>query len=481
MVNADTLHRIRVYSAEAEWVAHSAIHVGSGESSSAAAPDSLLVRRHNGHFFVPAASWIGAARAALALSQLGSATFSMGLAEEPEPLRLLFGGGEKEGLKQSFASLLTAADAPALNDPLPALRDGVRIDAKSGLAFSDKDGGAKFQLEVLPAGTRFRLRFALNIPAVIPLGLTEDQLCSQFRALLEGFSSAGISIGARTRRGYGRGSVANWAIQRFDLQTPAGFVAWLKRAHGDPLPLQKLGTLPSMDKNQGLEITISLRLITSLLVRSGGGAPAEPDAVHLTENGTPVLPGTSIAGALRSRCRRIALSLLPEAHADELIVAMFGPLKKEGERTALRASRVWVHEAQVHDVYHAVHTRVSIDRFTQGALDTRLFDEAPLWPKRTVDGHLRDLRIRLMPLPCQDERASALLLLAVKDLWLGDLALGGGAAVGRGVWNGIRATVSHPQLGTILMSNPNPSSPSDVRIEGAGLATLNRWCEQWTQ
>ena len=84
--------------------------------------------------------------------------------------------------------------------------------------------------------------------------------------------------------------------------------------------------------------------------------------------------------------------------------------------------------------------RVAIDRFTGGALESALFDEAPFWPDGTNATHV-GLRIGLeFPQDCE----VGLLLLAFKDLWLGDLPLGGETGIGRGVFQGARADITLP-------------------------------------
>ena len=82
-----------------------------------------------------------------------------------------------------------------------------------------------------------------------------------------------------------------------------------------------------------------------------------------------------------------------------------------------------------------VQTRVKIDRFTGGAYETGLINEEPLWSSKTaivgLNLHLRN--------PADHE--VGLLLLVLKDLWTGDVALGGESSVGRGRLAGRSATL----------------------------------------
>ena len=81
---------------------------------------------------------------------------------------------------------------------------------------------------------------------------------------------------------------------------------------------------------------------------------------------------------------------------------------------------------------------MAIDRFTGGALDKALFDESPARP---VPGARAAVQFELrLDEPTDGE--AGVLLLAVRDLLLGDISLGGEGAVGRGVVRGDGATVA---------------------------------------
>jgi hypothetical protein len=88
---------------------------------------------------------------------------------------------------------------------------------------------------------------------------------------------------------------------------------------------------------------------------------------------------------------------------------------------------VTVYEHDVSGVENmSVQNRVSIDRFTGGTRDGALFSEQPLFGDKqsvvTVDLQLANPK----------EYELGLLLLLLKDLWTGDLPLGGEISVGRG-------------------------------------------------
>jgi len=110
-----------------------------------------------------------------------------------------------------------------------------------------------------------------------------------------------------------------------------------------------------------------------------------------------------------------------------------------------QASRLVVTESEIEHVTNdLVQHRVSIDRFTGGALDTALFTEAPVF--KTKDTLVK------VNLCLQNPKHSeiGLLLLLLKDLWTSDLAIGGEASVGRGRLHGNEANLifRHDQVET---------------------------------
>ena len=122
-------------------------------------------------------------------------------------------------------------------------------------------------------------------------------------------------------------------------------------------------------------------------------------------------------------------------------------------------SRLLVGEARITGGRTLVQSRVSIDRFTGGALDTALFNEAPQFGGAvTLSLELRN--------PADHELG--LLLLLIKDLWTGDLPIGGEASVGRGRLRGRAARLTlhlpagEPQRWTLAESGGVLTVDGDV-------------------
>jgi hypothetical protein len=104
-------------------------------------------------------------------------------------------------------------------------------------------------------------------------------------------------------------------------------------------------------------------------------------------------------------------------------------------------SRVLVQEHVIEAGRDLVQNRVKIDRFTGGAYPTALFSEQPVFGGDGTTVRLElELRTHASDLTRRDAEIG-LLLLVLKDLWTGDLPIGGESGVGRGRLRGETATL----------------------------------------
>jgi CRISPR/Cas system CSM-associated protein Csm3 (group 7 of RAMP superfamily) len=105
-----------------------------------------------------------------------------------------------------------------------------------------------------------------------------------------------------------------------------------------------------------------------------------------------------------------------------------------------------------------VQYRVSIDRFTGGARETALFSEQPAF-----GGNETTLTIDIRLINPKDHEIGMLLLL-LKDLWTGDLPLGGESGVGRG-----RLIGEHAKL---TLQRDGSSRTWEIIVNGHGLTII---------
>jgi CRISPR/Cas system CSM-associated protein Csm3 (group 7 of RAMP superfamily) len=341
----------------------------------------------------------------------------------------LFGALEKEASVQSWL-LVDDCRGHAVG---MELRDGVAIDPETRTA----EEGKKFDIELLAAGTTFDLSFELLLPR------NGEKLLEALALALRGLQEGEIGLGMRKRRGLGQCSAGEWKVRRYRLTTPQGLIGWLTDDRSSEKSGKDIFTLldtgpPVPDKRESFDIKAAFELDSSLLIRSGSGGPDSPDMVHLhSQRGgkaRPILSGTSLAGAVRARALRIANTLRLQ-DGKGLIDGMFGQRIKSAEDTP-SASRVLTEESPLEGTSDWVQSRVKIDRFTGGSFPGALFTQQPAF-----GGDGSAVRVKLT-LRQPEEHEIGLLLLVLKDLWTGDLPLGGESSVGRGRLSGADATLT---------------------------------------
>ena len=443
MANTRTLHR----SISERWVIigtlvlESPAHFGNGDADPLT-DMPLLTDEASGRPLLPGTSIAGALRNYLRERALG-----YGQAEKSDTIASALFGGYREDENGAQSSLIVfdaVSEASGFE-----LRDGVAIDPETRTAADQK----KFDLELLAAGTTFPLRFELQVGD----GADGQQLRNILGTALSGLENGEITLGARKRRGFGQMTVKGWQIWKYDLKSKKGLLACLsserdwKKAYPEQAGAsltEKLGaTLLSENERKQARLSATFALDGTLMIRSGFGASdSGPDMVHLHAarlDGTPqpVIPGTSWAGVLRGRALKIARTVSGDKQklARAFVDGMFGPSEIKPGQKDVRASRVSIKESKIEKVDSLVVTRVKIDRFTGGAFESALFTEQPAVGKPETRVTL-DLTLR------NPQRAEiGLLLLLLKDLWTGDLPIGGESGIGRGRLKGISATLNAPQ------------------------------------
>ena len=90
-----------------------------------------------------------------------------------------------------------------------------------------------------------------------------------------------------------------------------------------------------------------------------------------------------------------------------------------------------------------LQTRIKIDRFTGGTIESALFETMPLFNQYNPESDNPSEKVRNVRITITDYEPyeAGLMLLILKDLWTGDLAVGGEKGVGRGTFKGFRAEI----------------------------------------
>jgi CRISPR/Cas system CSM-associated protein Csm3 (group 7 of RAMP superfamily) len=365
--------------------------------------------------------------------------------EQPE-VAALFGAarGDDEGSQSPLIVFDSLGTLPSeLN---VEIRDGVAIDPATGTAEHHK----KYDFEVLPAGTEFPVRVEL----IVGENDNEVRLVSLLVKALNGLSNGEIALGMRRSRGLGAIKANNWKARRFDLSCRDGWMQWLTSDHEMPITETSGADSPVVAvqnayrdlmieeiadyKRKSVFIDALLHVEGDILIRSAGFEPAGADVIHLRSAGKPVLPGTSLAGAMRSQALKIAnlFKTKPDGKPDGKVWVdeLFGPrinkdedAKVENGKNSPKASRLRISEGTISEAEARRQIRIAIDRFTGGVVNGALFDE------EVQSGGCVEVKIELRN-PKKGE--VGLLLLLIKDLLSGQIPVGGSVSVGRGILKG---------------------------------------------
>lgn len=371
---------------------------------------------------------------------------------------ILFGGQRSDD--DGDQSPLIINDAFSSETIRVELRDGVKINSITRTA----EDGAKYDLEFLEAGTQFPLYFELLVD---DKQHDRTRLIQELAISLQGLETGEIRLGIKKHRGFGRCHVEKWQVWQFDLRNHEQRIQWLNFPHWEPGFLKSHPTHDNIakalgvtlsekeieDKRQHLTITAKFTLASPLLIRSGqASTDTAPDVVHLKSqrNGElkSILSGTALTGVLRHRGERIINTIAANPGANTNIINdIFGFVDEETKNA--KASRLVVDEVEINDTTDLIQNRIAIDRFTGGALHGALFNEQPIFGNEKTN-----LEIKLTLRQSKDAEIGLLLLL-LKDLWTGDLPVGGTSSIGRGRLQGREATITHNDK-TWKISQPSP-------------------------
>jgi CRISPR/Cas system CSM-associated protein Csm3 (group 7 of RAMP superfamily) len=281
-------------------VARTALHVGGmGEDVTS---DMPLARDGAGRFVVPGTSLAGAFRAWC------EQAFSGGSSEAES----LWGSADEDGAASCvFIEDLDAGTEESLN---VEVRDGVGIDREWGTAAA----AIKYDRAVLPRGTRLPLRMTIEYDAT-----TADAARDTAAGLVAALADGEVCLGAAKTRGLGRVVLENGSLERFDVDSPAGTLALLRRlaweCRGSSGPAARPAASAIVEPRHApraaarLAVEIAWHPLGSLMVKAGADGIAV-DTLPLMggcEGGlAPILPGSSIKGVLRGQAERILRTLL---------------------------------------------------------------------------------------------------------------------------------------------------------------------------
>lgn len=405
----------------------SPLNVSSGEREWT---DSDVLRDADGRAFVTGSSLAGSMRAYLKK-------------EKNEPCLMGYAGRDRNGGDTGKMSALFISDLTFDEEPLSGIRDGVALNAQK-TAVSE----SKYDMEILEAGGKAHFFLELTVREQDD----EQEMEQEIGKIFCGINQGEICLGRKKTRGFGKFKVLSVAERIYTKDNYLEYAdaykteTWKDSENQLEAWIQRSDWKPSM-----VHVEVPLRLKGGISIRQYAAKKGEPDYMHLTrrekrlveakdkrqEKKTeiieiPVLSGSSLTGAIRHRMEQIIGELkaagakLPR-NSTEIIRITFGYV--DGDRAC--ASNVIVHDTDINGAKPLTMVRTGVSRFESAVKTGALYTE-----KTYVDGTLNvriDVRKGKHP---QDEKwILGMMLLVLKDLQNGLLAVGGQTAIGRGIFS----------------------------------------------
>lgn len=385
-----------------------------------------------------------------ATSLAGVIKSNLNISEKDDLVNKIFGYSKKIGNKNdSFQSLLKISDMTLIDkDYKIVTRDGIRINNKTGLVLK----GAKFDFEVLEPGVKFKIKMELDLLKENSDDQIDDltqKAENVFAAIYKKLENGELVIGAKTNNGFGKLKLVEGFYKKYDFTKENDVKEWLL------LPFRFNNTANFQTNNEVAELVKSkannfiinakFDLKTSIISRAYSTDPELPDAVNIKSNGKDIIPGSGLKGAIRARSEKIVNTLAGKSldiKENKIIRKLFG-WEGDNEYSAQKG-KLKVTENEIPSdlarLASFIQTRIKIDRFTGGTIESALFETMPVFGNSALDLNKKAIEINIQVSDYKDYEIG-LLLLVLKDLWTGDLALGGEKNVGRGVLKGISTDI----------------------------------------
>ena len=386
----------------------SPLMISQGEGSDT---DSDIVLDGSGKPFIPGTSWVGAVRD----------HFQRRI--DDNLLGVFFGDGE------DYQSAFIARDLLMCSHVTTEIRTNTKIDPRTKTA-QEK---SLHNYEVLSAESIFDFEFEVVIRQAHKD--QRDNIVKLVKTIISEFQNGQIALGAKTNSGFGKVKLVSPKL--IELKFPEDGNWWFtsNRKPTESVIIREDEIFP-LETNRAI-IKGRFSLDGSIMVRQEYTGDSENiDHEQMSSNGKYIIPGTSLKGVIRHRALKILNTLIP-IKSTAMIDDLFGFVNEKNASAG--KGRISIGECIIHGGILEKQTRIRVDMFTGGAMDGALFSELPLWD----DGNTTiDVDITIKTDKGFDV---ALILQVLKDLWTGNLTIGGEASIGRGRFKGEMISVSFQQ------------------------------------
>lgn len=371
--------------------------------------DSDLLRDKNDNPFVSGSSLAGAMRAYL---------------EKMKSEQCIFGySGQDDFGKMSSLFL---SDLTFYTEPVTGVRDGVKLtDGKVA------ESGSKYETEIIEANAKGHFFMEL----VVRENDDEAAMVRELETVLNGIHAGEIRLGSKKTRGFGKMMIESVKRQTYSKENYCEYKdAYEERTYAAcENELDRILSNVKMNHKM-IHIAVPLHMEGGISIRRYAARKNEPDYEHITDHGVPVIPGSSFAGAIRHRAKTIleemrACDIAIPGNVDTILNIAFGFVNNKEKKAC--SSNVIINESVITNATPLTMVRTGVSRFESAVKQGALYCE-----KTYVNGDLTlEMSVRKGNDPADEKWIVGLLLLAIKDLQNGFLAVGGQTAIGRGIFS----------------------------------------------
>ena len=391
----------------------SPLRIGNAYSGSS---DSDLMLDGRGMPFIPGTSLAGVIRHT-----------AERICKEETILNELFGNivPEKGGKKEEIISSSVIVGDAVLSKNI--LKDNVVIGKRDGVGLGEWETAiksSKFDFQIAESEQEYC--------AIVEWTGDEEKKKKEIEQILdpimEHMSAAGISIGARTSRGYGDFKVK---VKKISFSFPQDLTAWLNFKPYEENAFEKAKVISGTAINYMTEVKIDFVMTGSFSVRVNTAKTelaedgSVPDSIPMkNHHGNPVIPGTVWAGVFRHHMHHLLRDTGVSENSPQMqrLDTFFGKgiTEKENKKSKLSFSETEITGGTMTSV-----VRNAIERFTATPRKGALFTSS------ICTGGKGTLCIRFEKDNVEDD-IRELLAACISDMHVGLITVGGEASVGRG-------------------------------------------------
>lgn len=383
----------------------SPIHIGNGENDYT---DLDVLKDKNGNFYLPGTSIAGCI-----LHSLDKEHKKMFC---PEYLVDV----DNKNISQTKQSPFIINDARMIEQSsIIETRDGIALDKHK----ITKDG-AKFDYEIIPAKHHFELCIE-----IINYENDNNDYDELMHHILSSIQNQDIKIGYKTTRGLGRLKIVKAGYKAFETLKPLDDKNTIKEYINfnryDFNSYNKLN-IENIKSKKFTIIEVQLEQRGGISIRTYNTSKDNVDYEHIRSNNNPVIPGGGWNGLIRKNIEKY----IDELELDINIENLFGSIHKDKMTDDNKIkSHIYINESIIENGFDKVQTRIRINPFFSGTGKNRaLYKEKSHYDGTTslvisIDNNIKDKDLII-----------SLIILVLKDLDQGFIALGGETSIGRGLF-----------------------------------------------